>query len=81
MITPVGMLLSFGLLSMVMKSLPVGTAYTVRTAIGAMGTFLVGVVILSGALTPTRFLAAILIIFGLVLMKIFISDLVRKRHK
>ncbi|MCW2266751.1 multidrug transporter EmrE-like cation transporter [Gluconobacter cerinus] len=69
------MLLSFGLLSVVMKSLPVGTAYTVRTAIGAMGTFLVGVVILSGALS------AILIIFGLVLMKIFISDLVRKRHK
>ncbi|MBL7235321.1 multidrug efflux SMR transporter [Novacetimonas sp. GS1] len=70
MITLVGMLISFGLLSLAMKSLPLGTAYTVWTGIGAVGAFLVGIVILGEAFTLTRALAAIFIVCGLVLMKI-----------
>ncbi|KXV29714.1 DMT family transporter [Gluconobacter japonicus] len=70
MITLVGMLISFGLLSLAMKSLPLGTAYTVWTGIGAVGAFVVGIVILGEAFTLTRALAAIFIVCGLVLMKI-----------
>ncbi|EFG83042.1 multidrug efflux SMR transporter [Novacetimonas hansenii] len=70
MIMLVGMLISFGLLSLAMKSLPLGTAYTVWTGIGAVGAFLVGIVILGEAFTLTRALAAIFIVCGLVLMKI-----------
>lgn len=68
-ITLVGMLISFGLLSLAMKSLPLGTAYTVWTGIGAIGAFLVGIVILGEAFTLTRALAAIFIVCGLILMK------------
>jgi Membrane transporters of cations and cationic drugs len=64
------MILSFGLLSMAMRSLPLGTAYTVWTGIGAVGAFIVGIAVLGEALTVTRVLAAVLIVSGLVLMKI-----------
>ncbi|KXV58755.1 hypothetical protein AD948_10475 [Acetobacter senegalensis] len=69
-ITLVGMLISFGLLSLAMKSLPLGTTYTVWTGIGAVGAFLVGIVILGEGLTLVRALAAIFIVCGLILMKI-----------
>ncbi|MBF0876859.1 multidrug efflux SMR transporter [Gluconobacter cerevisiae] len=69
-VTFVGMLISFGLLSLAMKSLPLGTAYAVWTGIGAIGAFLVGIFILGEAFTLTRALAAIFIVCGLILMKI-----------
>jgi quaternary ammonium compound-resistance protein SugE len=40
------MLASFALLSFSMKTLPLGTAYTVWTGIGAVGAFVVGVLLL-----------------------------------
>lgn len=40
------MILSFGLLAYAMKTLPLGTAYTIWTGIGAIGSFLVGIFIL-----------------------------------
>src|SRR3546814_16671911 len=45
-ITIVAMIVSFALLALSMKSLPLGTAYTIWTGIGAVGAFLVGVFIL-----------------------------------
>jgi quaternary ammonium compound-resistance protein SugE len=69
-ITIVGMVISFGLLAYVMRMIPLGTAYTLWTGIGAVGAFLVGVVVLGEALTAARLIAALLIISGLVLMKI-----------
>lgn len=68
--TLVAMLASFGLLSISMKSLPLGTAYTVWTGIGAVGAFAVGIVMLGEPLNPTRVLAAALIVSGMVLMKL-----------
>jgi quaternary ammonium compound-resistance protein SugE len=53
-----------------MKSLPLGTAYTVWTGIGAVGAFLVGVAVLGESVSPMRVLAAGLIVGGLVLMKL-----------
>jgi len=69
-ITLVAMLLSFGLLSWSMRVLPLGTAYTVWTGIGAVGAFIVGILLLGEAVTPIRILAAMLIVGGLVLMRL-----------
>ena len=68
-VTAVAMLASVTLLSLSMKTLPLGTAYTVWTGIGALGAFLVGVVALAEPASATRVLAAGLIVLGLVLMK------------
>jgi quaternary ammonium compound-resistance protein SugE len=64
------MLLSFGLLAWTMRVLPLGTAYTIWTGIGAVGAFAVGVAVLGEPLAPMRVLAAVLIVSGLVMMKL-----------
>jgi|SRR5215203_107863 len=69
LVTILAMLASFGLLSISMKTLPLGTAYTVWTGIGAVGAFIVGIVVLGEPLTVVRGLAAVLIVAGLILMK------------
>lgn len=69
-ITMGGMLVSFGLLSWSMRTLPLGTAYTIWTGIGAVGTFLVGILLLDEAANPMRIVAALLIVGGLILMKV-----------
>ena len=72
-VTILAMLASFGLLSISMKTLPLGTAYTVWTGIGAVGAFVVGVVVLGEPLTAGRVAAAALIVVGLSLMKLSTS--------
>ena len=69
-ITIVTMIASFGLLSMAMRTLPLGTAYTIWTGIGAVGAFVVRVVVLGEQLSLMRVLAAVLIVSGLVMMKL-----------
>jgi quaternary ammonium compound-resistance protein SugE len=69
-ITVVFMILSVVLLSISMKTLPLGTAYTVWTGIGAIGSFLVGIFFLNEPIGAMRMIAAVLIVSGLVLMKI-----------
>lgn len=69
-LTIVFMFASFGLLSYAMKSLSLGTAYTVWTGIGAIGSFAVGILFLGEPASAMRMLAAVLIISGLVLMKV-----------
>lgn len=69
-ITMVTMLASFALLSFSMKTLPLGTAYTIWTGIGAVGAFLIGIWLLGEEVSALRIGAAILIIIGLVLMKL-----------
>lgn len=68
--TLVTMAASFALLAMAMKSLPLGTAYTIWTGIGAVGAFVVGILVLGEQATPARIAAAVLIFSGLVLMKL-----------
>ena len=67
--TIVFMIVSFGLLSLAMKTLPLGTAYVIWTGIGAVGSFLLGVFFLGEPATVLRMLAAILIVSGLLLLK------------
>ena len=69
-ITLLAMIASFGLLSVAMRTLPLGTAYTVWTGIGAVGAFIVGVAVLGESAAPSRLVAAALIVSGIVLMKV-----------
>ena len=61
---------SFGLLAIAMRSLPLGTAYMVWTGIGAVGAFILGVILFGEALTPARITAATLILIGMITMKL-----------
>ena len=69
-ITFVTMFISFGLLSSAMKTLPLGTAYAVWTGVGAVGAFIVGIVVLGEEANTMRISAAALIVGGLALMKL-----------
>jgi len=69
-ITIVTMIASFALLSVSMKTLPLGTAYTVWTGIGAVGAFVVGIAVLGEQISIARVIAALLIVSGLILMKL-----------
>ena len=69
-ITLVAMIASFALLAIAMKALPLGTAYTVWTGIGAVGAFVLGVVVLGEPATAMRVVAAVLILAGIVMLKI-----------
>ncbi len=70
LITIVAMLASFALLSFSMKALPLGTAYTIWTGIGAVGSFVLGITLLGEQVSPMRIGAAVLIVSGLILMKL-----------
>jgi quaternary ammonium compound-resistance protein SugE len=69
-ITLVAMIASFTLLSFSMRALPLGTAYTVWTGIGAVGAFALGILFLGEQASAMRVGAALLIVAGLVLMKL-----------
>ena len=58
--------LSFYLLSVSMKSLPVGTAYAVWTGIGAVGTVVLGIVFLDEPRDVFRLVSVLLIVTGIV---------------
>ena len=69
-ITIVTMIGSFVLLSIAMRSLPLGTAYAIWTGIGAVGAFVVGIVILGEAATFFRVASVTLILAGIIGLKL-----------
>jgi quaternary ammonium compound-resistance protein SugE len=73
-LTFITMFASFGLLSISMRTLPLGTAYTIWTGIGAVGAFLVGIMVLGEQVSAMRLVAAALIVSGIVLMKLSTSN-------
>ena len=67
LVTLATMIASFALLAWSMRTpLPLGTPRAIWTGIGAVGAFIVGVVILGEAASPLRIAAAGLIVVGLV---------------
>ncbi len=68
--TVVSMVISLGLLSLAMKSLPVGTAYAVWVGVGAVGTAILGIVLLGESATAGRLISLALIIAGIVGLKL-----------
>ena len=69
-LTIAGMLVSFGLLSHVMKTLPMGTAYAIWTGIGAVGTVLIGIFVFKEPATPIRLFFLFTLIASLIGLKV-----------
>ena len=57
-----GMALSVWLLSVAMKTIPMGTAYAVWTGVGAVGGFLAGIVLFGESASALRVASAALIV-------------------
>lgn len=68
--TVLSMIASLGLLGLALKSLPIGTAYAIWVGIGAVGTALVGIVLLGESAHPLRLLSLGLIVVGIVGLKL-----------
>ena len=68
-LTLLAMVGSVVLLGLALKSLPVGTAYAVWTGIGAVGTALLGILLLGEAATALRLASIGLIVAGIAGLK------------
>lgn len=68
--TVLAMILSIALLGLAMKTLPVGTAYAVWTGVGAVGTVVLGIVLLGEPATAGRLISLGLIVAGIVGLKL-----------
>jgi quaternary ammonium compound-resistance protein SugE len=69
-VTLIGALASFWLLSYAMKSLPVGTAYAVWVGIGVVGTAVLAVVLFGEPINAMRLAGIGLIIAGIIALKL-----------
>lgn len=63
-------LLSFWLLALAMKALPVGTAYAVWVGIGAVGAAVLGMILFREPATVARVVCLLLIVGGVVGLKL-----------
>jgi quaternary ammonium compound-resistance protein SugE len=61
---------SFALLALALKSLPVGTAYAVWVGIGATGVALAGIIALGEPVTAARLASIALIVIGVAGLKV-----------
>jgi quaternary ammonium compound-resistance protein SugE len=68
--TALSMLISLGLLGIAMKSLPVGTSYAIWVGVGAVGTAILGMVLLGEPATVGRVVSLGLIVAGIVGLKL-----------
>ncbi len=67
--TVISMAVSVWLLGIAMKSLPMGTAYSVWVGIGAVGTVILGIVLLGEPANPGRIISISLIVLGVLGLK------------
>lgn len=68
--TAVAMILSLWLLGLALKSLPIGTAYSVWVGIGSVGTVILGIVLLGEPVNAVRLISIMLIIAGIIGLKL-----------
>jgi quaternary ammonium compound-resistance protein SugE len=68
--TGAAMVISLGLLGLAMKSLPVGTAYAVWVGVGAVGTAILGIVLLGEPANAGRMVSLGLIVAGIIGLKL-----------
>jgi quaternary ammonium compound-resistance protein SugE len=68
--TVVAMIISLWLLGIAMKTLPVGTAYTIWVGVGAVGTVILGIVLFKEPAHAARLISVGLIIAGLIGLKL-----------
>lgn len=68
--TIAAMIVSFALLAVAMRQLPLGTAYAVWTGIGAVGTVMFGIMVLGEPANAMRLICLALIVGGIVGLKL-----------
>ena len=68
--TLLAMVVSLWLLGVSMKSLPVGTAYTVWVGVGSVGTVILGIVLFGEPANAGRLISVALIIAGIIGLKL-----------
>lgn len=68
--TIAAMVVSLGLLGVAMKTLPVGTSYAVWVGVGAVGTAILGIVILGESANLGRLISLGFIVVGIVGLKL-----------
>ena len=68
--TAASMVVSLALLGIAMKTLPVGTAYAIWVGIGAVGTAILGMVLLGDATNTGRLVSLGLIVAGVIGLKL-----------
>ncbi len=68
--TILAMVISVGLLGLAMKQLPVGTAYAVWVGVGAVGTVILGIVLLGDSANSGRLISVGFIIAGIIGLKL-----------
>ena len=68
--TVLAMIISLWLLGIALKTLPVGTAYSVWVGIGAVGTVVLGIVLLGESANVARLISVGLIIAGIIGLKL-----------
>lgn len=68
--TIVAMIISLWLLGIAVKTLPVGTAYSVWVGVGAVGTVVLGIALLEEPATAARLISVGLIIAGIIGLKL-----------
>ncbi|TGD44590.1 QacE family quaternary ammonium compound efflux SMR transporter [Pseudotabrizicola sediminis] len=69
-LTILGALASFWLLSLAMKDLPVGTAYAVWVGIGTLGTAILAVILFGEPVNAVRVLGILLILSGITALRL-----------
>lgn len=70
LLTLAAMAVSFGLLSLALRGLPLGTAYAVWTGIGVVGTAIAGMVFLGESVSLLRLASISVIVLGLIGLKL-----------
>ncbi|MDN5088465.1 quaternary ammonium compound efflux SMR transporter SugE [Aliarcobacter butzleri] len=68
--TIIAMLVSFWLLSLSLKTLPLGTAYAVWVGIGTIGTVIAGIMLFGDSINIIRIVSIAFIILGIIGLKI-----------
>ncbi len=71
--TILSMVISFWLLSLAMRSIPIGTAYAVWTGIGAVGVAVLGMAIFGESRDLMRVICLLLIVSGILGLKLVSS--------
>lgn len=67
--TIVTMIISFYLLSLALKTLPIGTAYAVWVGIGTVGTVIAGIILFGESMSLIRVISILFILIGIVGLK------------
>ena len=63
------MIISFYLLSLALKALPIGTAYAVWVGTGTVGTVIAGIMLFGESMTLIRVISILFILIGIVGLK------------